>query len=230
MSSGTHVIVRRDGSPGRRGRCPPRRCRAGRLSGDDAHAITVLGAGILGLWQAHALARAGHRVRLIEASAEPFAQAASRYGGVMLAPEREAETAPPVLRQLGREGVAAWRALYPQLACAGSLVVAGARDASELDRFARQTQGHERLDGERLHKLEPELAGRFASALYFPDEAHMPAPAALEFMLEEVRRAGVEVIFGADCASPGIATPLSTAAASPPAIASPTCAAFAASA
>lgn len=163
-----------------------------------ARNITVLGAGILGLWQALMLARAGHRVRLLEVSAEPFASAASLYGGVMLAPEREAETAPPILRSLGRAGVAAWRALYPKLSCAGSLVVANARDASELDRFARLTQGHERLDSERLQKLEPELAGRFASALFFPEEAHMPAPAALEFMLGEVRAAGVEVVFGAD--------------------------------
>jgi glycine oxidase len=163
--------------------------------------ITVLGAGILGLWQAHALARAGHRVRLIEASAEPFARAASLYGGVMLAPEREAETAPPILRTLGHEGVAAWRALYPGLIVNGSLVVAQARDASELDRFARLTQGHERLDAERLQKLEPELAGRFPSALLFPEEAHMPAPAALAFMLGEVRATGVEVVLGADSAA-----------------------------
>ena len=61
--------------------------------------ITVLGAGSFGLWQAYALARAGHRVRLLEASAEPFARAASLYGGVMLAPEREGETAPPPLRR-----------------------------------------------------------------------------------------------------------------------------------
>src|SRR3954468_10585769 len=94
--------------------------------------ITILGAGSFDLWQAYALARAGHRVRLYEASAEPFAQAASLYGGVMLAPEREAETAPPLLRELGHEGVAAWRALYPQLVCAGSLVVAAARDSAEL--------------------------------------------------------------------------------------------------
>lgn len=163
-----------------------------------ARNITVLGAGILGLWQALTLARAGHRVRLSEASAEPFARAASLYGGVMLGPEREAETAPPVLRELGREGVAAWRALYPRLKCNGSLVVAGVRDAAELDRFARLTQGHERLDTTALQKLEPELAGRFPSALYFPDEAHMPARAALEFILGETRKAGVEVVLGAD--------------------------------
>lgn len=160
--------------------------------------ITVLGAGILGLWQAHALARAGHRVRLIEASSEPFARSASLYAGVMLAPDRESESAPQLLRELGREGVAAWRALCPQVVSAGSLVVAAPRDSAELDRFARMTEGHERLDSERLQKLEPELAGRFPAALFFADEAHLPAPAALDFMLAEVRGAGVEVVFGAE--------------------------------
>ena len=160
--------------------------------------ITVLGAGVLGLWQALTLGRAGHRVHLIEASTEPFVRSASLYGGVMLAPEREAETAPAILRELGREGVALWRATYPELICAGGLVVAGARDRAEFERFAKQTQGHETLDAAQLAAFEPDLEGRFASALYFPGEAHMPAPAALAFLLGEVRRAGVDVSFSVD--------------------------------
>jgi glycine oxidase len=162
----------------------------------NTRSITVLGAGILGLWQALTLARAGHRVRLIEISAEPFADSASLYGGVMLAPEREAETAPAMLRQLGREGVALWRNFYPELRSNGSIVVAAARDRGELERFARRTQGHRLVDGADLGALEPDLEGRFTSALYFPEEAHMPAPAALAFMLAEVQRAGVEIIMG----------------------------------
>lgn len=158
--------------------------------------IIVVGAGVLGLWQALTLARAGHRVRLIEASAEPFADAASLYGGVMLAPDREAESYPPVFRELGYEGVALWRAAYPDLSFSGGLVVASARDRSDLERFARHTQGHETLDATKLAHLEPELAGRFASALYFADEAHMAAPAALTFLLDEVRKAGGDVSFG----------------------------------
>jgi glycine oxidase len=161
-----------------------------------SRSITVLGAGILGLWQALTLARAGHRVRLVEESAEPFTNAASWYGGVMLAPEREAETAPMMLRQLGREGVALWRNFYPALATNGSIVVAGARDRGELDRFARRTQGHRLVDAGELAELEPDLKDRFTAALFFPDEAHMPAPAALEFMLAEVQNAGVDIVFG----------------------------------
>jgi glycine oxidase len=162
----------------------------------NTRSITVLGAGILGLWQALTLARAGHRVRLIEISAEPFANAASLYGGVMLAPEREAEMAPAMLRQLGREGVALWRNFYPALKSNGSIVVAAARDRGELERFARRTQGHRLVDGAELGALEPDLGGRFTSALYFPEEAHMPAPAALAFMLAEVQQAGVEIVLG----------------------------------
>jgi len=63
--------------------------------------ITVVGAGITGLWQALTLARRGHRVRLIEQSAEPFARAASRYAGAMLGPYCETEAAAPVIRDLG---------------------------------------------------------------------------------------------------------------------------------
>ncbi len=160
--------------------------------------ITVLGAGVLGLWQALTLARAGRRVRLLEATKEPFENSASLYAGVMLAPDRETETAPPQLRELGREGIALWKDVYPELAMNGALVVASPRDRTEFDRFARHVEGHERIDAARLAELEPELQGRFPAALFFPNEAHMAAPEALAFLLDEVRRAGVAVEFGVD--------------------------------
>lgn len=163
--------------------------------------ITVVGAGILGLWQALTLARLGHKVRLVEKSAVPFAESASRLAGAMLAPGCESETAPEI-RSLGVRGLSRWRDVYPRLVNAGSLVVAAPRDAPEAARFARVTEPPQTLDAEGLAALEPDLAGRFAQAFYFPDEAHMRTPDALAFLLDAVRTAGAAVELGAAWAPP----------------------------
>ena len=161
-----------------------------------ALAITVVGAGITGLWQALTLARAGHRVRLMEASGEPFAEAASRFAGAMLAPYCEAEAAEPVVRELGLQSLAIWRRTYPGIIDKGTLVVAGARDRAELVRFARMTEGFETLDAEGVDALEPGLDGRFAAGLYYRDEAHMAPAPAMSFVLEAARAAGADVVLG----------------------------------
>lgn len=158
--------------------------------------ISVVGAGILGLWQALTLARAGHRVQLLEASSRPFDAAQSRFAGAMLAPYCEAESAEPIIRSAGIDGLARWRATYPALTNAGTLVLAQARDRTELRRFARLAPGHDEIGSTRLAELEPELASRFQTALYYPDEAHMTTPAALEFLLAAVKTAGAQVSFG----------------------------------
>ena len=161
--------------------------------------ITVLGAGIAGLWQALTLARRGHRVHLCETApaATQFAQAASAYAGGMLAPYCEEEAAPSIVREMGIEGLKHWRQAYPAARFLGSLVVAQARDAAELTRFARMTSGHQRLDGPAIAALEPGLDGRFGQALYFADEGHVVPREALAYLLAEVRRAGVDVRLGA---------------------------------
>lgn len=157
----------------------------------------VAGAGILGLWQALTLARAGHRVRLVDAAVDPFATNASRHAGAMLAPDCEAEAAPDVVRLHGREGLALWRDIYPGLINAGTLVVAAARDRAELLRFQRMTSGHVLLDEHGINRTEPDLKGRFTEALHFADEAHMTTPEALAFLLTAARAAGADVQFGA---------------------------------
>jgi glycine oxidase len=159
-------------------------------------AITVVGAGITGLWQALTLARRGHRVRLIERSAVPFADAASGYAGAMLAPCCEAEGAEPVVRELGLTSLALWKETYPGLVARGTLVVAGTRDRAELGRFARMTEGFDRLNAEALDALEPALEARFAAGLYYPAEAHMAPREALLFLLDAARSAGADVATG----------------------------------
>ena len=158
--------------------------------------ITVVGAGITGLWQALTLARRGHRVRLIEQSAEPFAQAASRYAGAMLGPYCETEAAAPVIRDLGLRSMTLWRETFPGTVLEGTLVLAAARDKSEIDRFARLTEGHEALDDASIGRLEPDLAGRFAVGLFYRGEGHVPTVEAMAFLLAEIERAGVGVVLG----------------------------------
>lgn len=158
--------------------------------------ITVAGAGITGLWQALTLARRGHRVRLVEASATPFADAASSYAGAMLGPFCETEVYAPVVTALGLESMGLWREAFPGTVANGTLAVAAGRDTRELEHFARQTGGYERIDGAALGRLEPDLAGRFASGLFYAQEGHVEPRAAMQFLLHAIERAGVEVAFG----------------------------------
>ena len=158
--------------------------------------ITVVGAGIFGLWQAFELTRRGHRVMLREASEESAVGAASRYAGAMLAPYCEAESAEPVIQDLGRTGVAMWREAYPGVVYRGTLVVAGSRDRSELNRFARLTQGHREISESELAELEPDLAGRFSRGLYYEEEGHLAPRAALPYLVSELRRMGATLRFG----------------------------------
>ena len=155
--------------------------------------IVVRGAGIVGLWQALTLARAGHPVTLYEQSSTPFTCACSPYAGAMLAPRCEEESAEPVIRELGLRSIALWRKTYPGTVDNGSLVVALPRDRALLDRFARMTTGFTRVGADELAALEPDLAARFASGLYYPDEAHVAPEAALAFLLDQALGAGVNL-------------------------------------
>ena len=75
----------------------------------------------------------------------------------------------------------------------GALVVTPARDRRELDRFARRTSGFQTIDGESVARLEPDLAGRFDRALFFPDEAHLDPRHALATLRGRLADQGVAV-------------------------------------
>ncbi|MEO0618120.1 MAG: FAD-dependent oxidoreductase [Pseudomonadota bacterium] len=154
--------------------------------------ILVIGRGIVGLWQALTCARRGHDVVL--ASDADAKRAASWYAGGMLAPGCEGETAEPIVAQLGVRSIAAWKEIYPQVISNGSLVLSHPRDRAELQRFERQTEGGERVDPDRLTTLEPDLEGRFRTALFFPDEAHLTPRTAMQFLDRELQRLGVTCV------------------------------------
>ena len=158
--------------------------------------ILIIGAGITGLWQALTLAEGGHKVRLIDKSPEPFACAASRLAGAMLAPFCESEAAEPLIAELGLGALPLWRKAYPALIQQGSLVLAPPRDLPELARFARMTTNFERVGGERIASLEPALAGRYSQGLFYASEAHVAPGVAMPALLALARQAGASVEFG----------------------------------
>ena len=164
--------------------------------------ITIIGAGVFGLWQAFELSRRGHRVTVREASDDIASGAASRFAGAMLAPYCEVEASEPMVQKLGLAGLTLWREAYPGVMCRGTLVVAGSRDRSELTRFARMTEGYREIGADEITAIEPDLAGRFARGLFYGDECHMVPRAALQFLADESRKMGAEIHFGDPVAPP----------------------------
>lgn len=138
----------------------------------------VIGAGVAGLCAAHALARAGLDVELVERGAAA-GQGCSRYAGGMIAPWCELESAEPLVATLGEEALDFWTREIGVATAHGSLVVAAPRERGELADFARRTAHFETLDAAGVAALEPDLAGRFDSAQFFPKEAHLDPRAAL---------------------------------------------------
>lgn len=160
--------------------------------------ILVAGAGIIGLWQAVALARAGHSVRLIEKSSELFADTSSALAGAMVAPYCESEAAERIVTELGMQSFDLWQAVHPGMKRNGSLVLAAPRDLAELPRFARMTTDYEACDGDRIAALEPALAGRFSKGLFYPHEAHIEPAPAMHALLDHAAALGVEIETGVE--------------------------------
>jgi glycine oxidase len=154
--------------------------------------IHVLGAGIVGLWQAFMLRMRGHEVVLWDPAGIPSSAAASRLAGAMLAPFCEGEPGHEVASDLGVASLSLWKQHYPGAIFAGTLVVAHPRDRADFQRFARVTDNYRHLQSQELADLEPALGGRFREALFYPDEGHVEPSAAMGFLAKQAVSLGVE--------------------------------------
>ena len=167
--------------------------------------VTVVGAGVAGLTAAIELAERGCAVEVLERGPSLGVSSCSRWAGGMLAPWCERETAEELVVELGREALEWWPRHHPDTERRGTLVVALRRDQPDLERFARRTQGYQRLDGDGIAALEPDLGGRFAKGLLFPEEAHLDPRAALASLAFDLERRGVAIRFGVEAAEvPGL--------------------------
>jgi glycine oxidase len=160
--------------------------------------VTVIGAGIAGLTCALELSRRGAEVELFERAPQLAGAGCSWFAGGMLAPWCERESSPPLIAELGVEGVAWWREHFAGTLVNGTLVVAHARDTGELLQFGRRTGHFESVSGEAIVALEPELAGRFSHGLYFREEGHLDPRAALAALVRRLTERGVPIRFGVE--------------------------------
>ncbi|MBX4936192.1 glycine oxidase ThiO [Rhizobium binae] len=158
--------------------------------------VLVKGAGVAGLTVAWQLYRHGFRVSVAD-QADEVGAGASGFAGGMLAPWCERESAEEPVLALGRLAADWWEAALPgHVKRRGTLVVAGGRDAGELDRFSRRTSGWEWLDEPAIAALEPDLAGRFRRALFFRQEAHLDPRQALSGLAAGLEEARMHLLFG----------------------------------
>ncbi len=162
--------------------------------------VRIVGAGIAGLTAAYEFARRGADVEIIEREEAP-GRGCSWYAGGMVAPWCELESAEPLVARLGMEALVYWTRTIPVAQTRGSLVVARPRDDGELKLFTRRTQEFEEIGANRIAELEPDLAGRFSRALYFPTEAHLDPRVALETLTRHLTAmANVHLRLGLDVA------------------------------
>ena len=161
--------------------------------------VTVVGAGVAGLTTALELSERGVSVEVIERG-PAVGTGCSRMAGGMLAPWCERAATDEAVARLGVPSIDWWLRHVPGTMRNGSLVVAPARDAAELTRFAARAEAYEWRDEAGIAALEPDLAGRFRRALFFPREGHLDPRRALPALAEALEKGGVTIRFGLDAA------------------------------
>ncbi|MDR7334382.1 FAD-dependent oxidoreductase [Roseateles asaccharophilus] len=128
--------------------------------------IAIAGAGVMGRLLAWQLARAGHRVQVVDPASGPHEPGAAAFTAAgMLSPLAEQEHAEPDVVELGWRSLALWPGIAaalgrPQLVkTEGSLLLAHGCDAGAAQRvLSRIEDGPEPLNRAALQMLEPALA------------------------------------------------------------------------
>lgn len=195
----------------------------------SAKSIGIAGAGIIGRLIALELNRQGHQVTIFDQ--DPMvsdnlcnflypphqpngavsensvpnlgASACSYTAAGMLTPFSEAETAEPLVVELGIKSQQLWPTLVKSLGAevfyreGGTLIIAHRQDAADFNRFLSSVQANvpdsqknmSLINGQQLAALEPELGERFQQAAYAPNESWLCAccvmPALASTLLEQ---------------------------------------------
>ncbi|WP_417453500.1 FAD-dependent oxidoreductase [Kiloniella sp.] len=154
--------------------------------------IEIIGSGIVGLSCAAFFAEKKCDVTIISSSNGPDENCCSWWAGGMLAPWCEMESAEPLIGELGLESMKFWENFTSSYQKKGTLVVATSRDLPDLKRFGRRTENWQEVKQDQIAVLEPDLADRFSSGLYYPEEAHFDPRQILPELVNYLESMGVK--------------------------------------
>ena len=156
--------------------------------------IAVLGAGVMGLMSAYALAKDGHNITIYDPQGFP-AHNASWMAGGMLAPYSEIEHMDEAWVQAGLAGIEIWRDIPLQTGFThkGSLLIAHEEDRYILERF-RSHLPAPLQSRTNPQDIEPSLPSKFRAALHLPQEAHLSPHTTLFELCKAIREKSVTFI------------------------------------
>jgi glycine/D-amino acid oxidase-like deaminating enzyme len=158
----------------------------------------VVGAGIIGAACAHALARDGRRVLVLEAGSPASGATAAGMGHLVVLDDSPAQLALTAL------STTLWRALASELPSAvehdpcGTIWVAADEPELEVVQAKRRSYADQGIRSEVLGPrdlagLEPNLRPGLAGGLLVPGDGVVNAPQATQWLLERARTAGATV-------------------------------------
>jgi glycine oxidase len=158
--------------------------------------ISIIGAGVAGLWTALLTKLNGFDVTLFDRDDENLSQGCSHRAGGMLAFNCEAESKDDIMTIWGKESLALWQSYFPDLITQnGSLLIAPNHDKDQLRYFEHITNDYQKLDTELIKTLESDLGNRFEAGLFYAHEAHLEPRICTQRLLKKCIELGVDVQF-----------------------------------
>ena len=171
--------------------------------------VVVIGAGVIGAASAHALAKAGAEVVLVD-RAGVAAETSSRCEGNVLVSDKGSDAAVRPEAQLAIASNAMWRELAAELdaergdgpatefEAKGGVVVAFAGGAEALTDFAAGQRGigirAEVVDRAALAALEPDLSPEVLLGVHYPDDAQVQPSLATQSLAAAAMRRGARLV------------------------------------
>ena len=160
--------------------------------------LLIKGFGVSSLVTAWELHKYGHKITISSPICSPIGSA-SWYAGGMLAPFCEREAADIFVQQKGIDAIKWWKENFPSFVkTKGTIVIATERDNPELHRFANVTEHYSWLKKSEIAELEPHIADRFDTALFYKEEAHLDPRKVLNFIKTELNNKGVTYVTSAN--------------------------------